>query len=699
MKGLFNATDRNAPARFLGGASSRRQWVPVTLGAVAAVLFAPCGTSAQSNATIALSPTVAESALLSALDPAQEIRVVLTLPLGDPLGAEEFARRVSDPGDQLYRHYIGPEEFGARYGANVADYQALKAWAAANGLRITQESVARALLTLGGTANQFERLFKTQLNNYRSPDGDEFYSASIAPTIPSAIASIVEGVIGLTESAQHPYHAKVYRILGEHPAKPSNRADTAGGTGPGGTYAPSDLRTAYLIPSFGGFAPQTVALFEAGGFEPSDITTYETQFGLPNVPVEAVSVDGSGTGTNGATIEVVLDIDMVIAINPNVSRVLVYEDAKDNNAKQFSVALVDVMERVASDDLAQTLSISYGLDERQIGTAAIKAENNALLQLASEGITVLVSAGDQGAYGRTGTKFRPAHLNAPDPGSQPFVTSVGGTTLFTYAQEQCLGEEVWNDLGINKTATGGGVSSVWAIPFYQRPRYVSRNGGSTTNRNMPDVAAVGDPLTGVGIFIQAAGGWIQIGGTSVSAPIWGGYISILNSGLTYLTGDRVGFFNPTLYKIQENATTARLYPVLDGSNGNEELYGTPGFNAGRRYNNCTGNGSLFGGGFSFEFLTAETGGAPPGPINNLATAPSSTSVHATWDAVSGATGYALALYVLTSKGQLTHEANTFVTKSNNVIISGLTPGTPYELFVGAVNPTGSSQALTTFTTP
>ena len=132
MKGLLSATDRTAPARLLGGAFNRRQWVTVTLRAVAAVLFAPCGTSAQSNATIALSPTVAESTLLSALDPAQEIRVVLTLPLGDPLGAEEFARRVSNPGDPLYRHYISPEEFGARYGANVADYHALKAWAVAS---------------------------------------------------------------------------------------------------------------------------------------------------------------------------------------------------------------------------------------------------------------------------------------------------------------------------------------------------------------------------------------------------------------------------------------------------------------------------------------------------------------------------------------------------------------------------------------
>ena len=75
------------------------------------------------------------------------------------------------------------------------------------------------------------------------------------------------------------------------------------------------------------------------------------------------------------------------------------------------------------------------------------------------------------------------------------------------------------------------------------------NGGSSTYRNVPDVGAVGDPLTGVGVYSKINGGWIQIGGTSVSAPIWGGYMSILNAGSQYLFGTTIGFFNPTLYNI------------------------------------------------------------------------------------------------------------------------------------------------------
>jgi subtilase family serine protease len=77
------------------------------------------------------------------------------------------------------------------------------------------------------------------------------------------------------------------------------------------------------------------------------------------------------------------------------------------------------------------------------------------------------------------------------------------------------------------------VSAGWELPndgFYQGSELVEYNGGSGEYRNVPDVAAVGDPFTGVGIYVKDSGGWIQLGGTSVSSPIWAGYMSIVNAG-------------------------------------------------------------------------------------------------------------------------------------------------------------------------
>jgi subtilase family serine protease len=665
-------------------------WRPI--GALASVIIASWLTISsnavgQQASTIELSPLVAESSFLSPADPAKEISVVLALPSGDSQGAADFARRVSDPKDQLYRHFITPEEFAARFGANQADYVALKEWAAANGLQISQESVARSLLTVRGTVAQFQELFRTQLNNYRSPEGREFYSAGVEPTIPNTISSKVEGVIGLTESRQSAPLAKVYNRFGEEPLTPAVRTETAGGTGPGGAYAASDLRTAYFIPSFGGATPQTVAVFEQGGFHQSDVDQYLERMGLPNRPVTFVSVNGydGSVNDNNVELEAVLDIDMVIGINPEVKEVLVYEDGKDS----FQVALLDALEQVAKDNKAQTFSISYGQDEIQQGKSAIKAENTALIQLASQGITVLVSSGDNGAYGRSGAASIPAHLEAPDPGSQPYVTSVGGTTLFTFANEAYLQEEAWNDLGFSDGATGGGVSSYWPIPTWQPPSFVTGNGGSPTKRNVPDLAAVGNPLTGVAVYSKINGGWIQIGGTSVSAPIWAGYISILNAGLQYSgVGAGVGFFNPTWYGLYSRY--GNPLDVVDGTNGNAQIFGTAGYPAGPGYDNCTGLGSLWGGGFAYFLLTTGSQqGTPPGPINDLSSETTESSVRFFWKHTSGATAYVINV-ILYLNDLPTIGQQTYITKGETLEVKGLSPKTIYAAQVATVNASGSA---------
>ena len=693
MDSLLKMKDRTAPGSLIEDAGWRRFGEivsPATLRAamragLTSILIANSAVLTATASTIELSPMIARSTILSAVDSAKEISVVLSLPLQDSKGAAEFVQHVSNPKDPLYRKYITPKEFAARYGADVTDYAALKEWAISNGLTIVHEAAARTFLTVRGTAAQFQTLFKTQLNAYRSADGKEFYSASVKPTVPDAIAARVAGVIGLTNSVQYAPLAKVYKTLGEDAMTPAIGTDTAGGTGPGGAYAPSDLRTAYRIPDFGNVVPQTVAVFEQGGFFRSDVDKYLDRMNLPNRPVTVVGVNGYNGSVDdfGIELEAVLDIDMVIAINPNVNEVLVYEDGTD----PFGVALIDALDQVASDNKAQTLSISYGLDEVQQGNDQLAAENTALIQLAAQGVTVLVSAGDDGAYGRTGTNFYPAQLEAPDPGSQPLVTCVGGTSLTTGPHEVYAVEAAWNRLGVGGGATGGGVSSYWPIPTWQPPFFVSYNGGSQTYRNVPDVAAVGDPYTGVAVYSKYNGGWIQIGGTSVSAPIWAAYVSILNAGLEYLTDQQIGFFNPTLYNV------AWLYSILDGSNGNAAVFGTPGYNAGPLYNNCAGNGSLWGGGFAYRVLTSEGVGAPPSQITGLNVVPSKTSFKLTWAATPGATGYAIWIDQLGGGGTLfytTLTAQTFVTKATKFELTNLLPKTYYDIKVAAVSKGGET---------
>jgi subtilase family serine protease len=687
MQSFYRTADRNWTVDFKVGAPSCRWLGMMIFGAAAALWLVPGTIWAQSGSTIDISPMVARAKFLSATDPAKEISVVLSLPLGDSKGAAEFVQLVSTPGDPLYKHYITPQEYAARFGANAADYAALKEWATASGLKITHESSARTILTVSGTAAQFETLFKTQINNYRSGDGSEFYTASIKPTIPSAVASRISGVIGLTDSVRYGMQVpKIAKTFGENDAAVIG-TDTAGGTGPGGAYAPKDLRAVYNIPSLGGFSSQTVAVFAQGGFYASDVKKYFTKMNLKEPPIKFVSVDYSDGSVNdpGIELEAVTNIDMIVAINPDVKEVLVYEDARDN----FAVALLDAIDQVGTDNKAQVFMISYGADEKwQQAFDEMAQENTALMQLAAQGITVIASASDKGAYGNIGWEFLPKTLDQYDPATQPLVTCIGGTSLYTNESKIYVGEQVWNDLAIQAGATGGGISVYWALPSWQKPFMVTANGGSSSFRNIPDVSAVADPLTGVAVYSKMNGGWIQAGGNGVSAAIWAGYISILNSTLNFFGGGNVGYFNPTLYTYIgpfAGITFDYLYDVIGGTNGNTQIYGIPGFSAGSAYDNCTGWGTPWGAGFAYELLVSQPGSSPPSPIIALAAKQTSrTTAEVTWNASVDANGYAV---VLAQRGGVSgfNIAHLYVTKEHRYKLTGLNQGETYTVFAAAVN--------------
>jgi len=535
-----------------------------------AALFAPLGASAAPADSAFASINAPAGATLAPVADTTSMRIVLSLPLRDEAGAEAYAMAVSEPGNALYGKFLTPVQWGARFGGDAASYEYLRNWARSNGLTVGDRTDSRATLSLGGTAGQFATLFQTRFASFQTAINGDGQVTLAAPQMPAALVGRVEGVIGLNSGGRF---AQMVRV------KPTGEPNV--GTGLGGGYAPQDIRTAYNIPAqTKPTKTEIVGLFEQGGLVPSDITTYEKQYKLPAVKVTQKGVNGSGTGVNpGVDVEACLDVDAVIGMNSAVPQIIIYEDGKD----AFSVALVDSFAAMAQDNKAKIISVSYGLDEVMQGVAAIKAENKALMQLAAQGQTVFVSSGDQGAAGRTGTG-----LNAPDPGSQPLVVSVGGTRLNTVAATQKFSSEVvWNDLASGYGATGGGVSSVWTIPTWQVQNGVSvavANGGSATFRNVPDIAAVASPYTAYSIYNAANGGWFAVGGTSVAAPVWAGMATIINSDRVAKGLTRVGFFNPLLYQL--GVTEKGFHDTIKGNNG------SPGFTAGKGYDNTTGFGSV-----------------------------------------------------------------------------------------------------------
>jgi subtilase family serine protease len=634
---------------------------------------------------------LSRSALVGTTDAGRTIKFSITLPLRDAAGAASFAQHVATPRDPLYRHFLTPAQYASRFGASVTDYRAVAAWAKANGLTPGEEYSAHTVLPLTGTVAAAKAALGTQFSDYKDSTGRVFFAATGAVQVPQEIASRISSVIGL--SNMNHFESLAQRL-------PAGVRPTAGGSGPGGAYSASDLRATYNVPVQPAAAKaETVAVFEQGGFDPNDITTYEMRNKLPATPAVLRSVDGYGGAINSPDIEAeaVLDIDMLIGLNPAVGKVQVYEAG---DTEDFGTALVDSYAAMASDNTAQTISISYGTDEALQDPTTIQAENTGLTQLVAQGQGVYASSGDQGAYGREGNG-----LNVEDPGSQPNVVGVGGTTLFTGPKAAYFYETVWNTLAGNNGATGGGVSAVWPIPSYQSPfdaHPMTVNGGSATNRNVPDVAAVADPLTGVAIYSKINGGWLTIGGTSVATPVFAGIASIGNSISKTWGFGPIGFTNPTIYGMEENPLTQAFVQgdfndVLDGNNGNVEFFGIPGFTAGSQYDNTTGWGSPLSDRMLLDLVIqpALANTSPPAAPNGVSDTATSNSIAVKWTKVPGATGY----FGFAISGR-TNNYSVVESKATSLTFTGLTPNTEYLLIMFAVSKggIGESTFYYTFTT-
>ncbi len=276
-------------------------------------------------------------------------------------------------------------------------------------------------------------------------------------------------------------------------------------------------------------AGQTVGVYELESYQPSDIQTYESCYGL-GVPVTDVTVDG-GAGAPIEDGEAALDIEMVAGLAPS-SSVLVY------TGPQGGTGPIDTYEAMVNDDAAKVLSTSWGEcepDLEQTDPTEQPAETALFAQAATQGQTVLAAAGDSGSsdcYDAQG--FGSTGLAVDDPADQPDVTGVGRTSL-TAANPNAPTESVWNNVNTSGGAGGGGNSNstVFAAPFWQQvpgaqiPDTVDTCGlhANQQCREVPDVAASADPNHGAVVFFD--GRWSPVGGTSaVRSPLGstrGGY--------------------------------------------------------------------------------------------------------------------------------------------------------------------------------
>ncbi|HLX71274.1 MAG TPA: PKD domain-containing protein, partial [Verrucomicrobiae bacterium] len=284
----------------------------------------------------------------------------------------------------------------------------------------------------------------------------------------------------------------------------------------------------------------------------------------------------------GNNIEVALDIEMVICMAPKVSKIIVYEE----NPSSLFFNPEDVVTRMADDNLAKQMSSSWTWTG---GPDPIV--DNAFILMQAHGQSFFQAAGDSDAY--TGTQLLDNDNQTNTPVGSTNITVVGGTTLtMNGTGASWSSETVWNWASLGgkdaNVGSGGGVSTYYGIPWWQTNVNMSFNNGSTTMRNIPDVALTADNIFVVYTSGRSTQG--SVGGTSCAAPLWAAFTALVNQQATASGKGTVGFANPAIYRIGAGPSYNSCFH--DTTTGNNIGTGTAGlYNATNGYDLCTGWGT------------------------------------------------------------------------------------------------------------
>ncbi len=591
----------------------RKDLLAIGLGIVlsGAAVFSSFAADANNLAVSGNVPAVVANgrAQLNGAVPSDEvIHFSIALPLRNRSALTNLIDQIYDRNSANYRHYLTPAQFTEHFGPSEDDYQKVIDFAKSKGLAIDATHPNRVLLSVSGNAATIENAFSVHLNRYQHPtQAREFFAPDKEPSFSSTLP-ILE-INGLNNYNLMESRAKLLREVtasssgiqprGTQPAG----ASPAIGSGPQGGYQGADFRNAYVpgVTSLG--EGQNVALVQFDGFFASDIAAYEAGIGLTSGPnLVVVPIDGGVPVPGGNSDEVSLDIEMVISMAPKVSNIYLYEAPNPS-------PWIDMVNRIANDNLARQVSSSWG-------GPTTPAAQQVFQQMAVQGQSFLQASGDSDAV--------PAGRPIVFPSDSPYITVVGGTTLtMSGTGAAYVSETVWNwgnEFGpaFDGEGSTGGSSTLFPIPSWQTNINFTTSHASATARNLPDVAMTGD-----NVWVMYGGGQKGIfGGTSCAAPLWAGFMALVNEQAAAANRPSVGFVNPALYAIANSANYATCFH--DTTTGNNTWSLSPNaFFAAPNYDLCTGLGTPQGANLinallASDVLPAHLSPPPPPYSTNLA---------------------------------------------------------------------------------
>jgi len=546
-----------------------------------AIIFLSIGLQAQTiTQTLSghLRPEIAQGKInaIEALPGNEHLHLAFQLPLHNEDEFHALLSRIYDPESPDYHHYLTVDQFKARFAPTEAEVQSVVDFAKKNGMTVLSTPTNRMLVEVDATAETANSALHLRMNRYQHPtEARSFYSADREPSL--ELATKIYHIAGLNDYSQP--HARFQSELGKDPAKFAGAArslattaaypPTPTGSGPYGSYIPSDFRGAYYGTGPLDGSGQVIGLLEFMGYDQVDLDNFYAttkEYGY-NEPAAAANIKRIPLGgltepmsSNGNDAEAVLDIVYALSMTPNLKQLRFYEccSASYSGAESGAVVMLNAM---AADNVAKQISISYGWGPEQ------DAEDPVLQELAAQGQSVFAATGDYGSPMNPGNNI----IDDYYPSDNAWVTSVSMSLVTTKTPGGLWANEIYS------AGAGGGVNAgplPTPMPSYQSGIQTKANQASSVYRNVPDVVS-----DGYGSFLCGGGGSTHgcypnkdcqsctNGGSSMSAPIWASYMALVNEEATLLKKPAVGFLNPALYAIGKSTKAANdFHDITSGNN-------------------------------------------------------------------------------------------------------------------------------------
>ncbi|HZS16209.1 MAG TPA: S53 family peptidase [Candidatus Dormibacteraeota bacterium] len=437
---------------------------------------------------------------------------------------------------------VTPGEYAQRFAPDAAAVDAARSLLAAHGISLAWRP-GDQLATLDASAAAAHDVFGVSLHDFVAAGGERFHAPTSASVVPVALRSVITGVTGFDDWSQH--HVS---------AIPSPRG-----------VSPKDMESFYDVngvrSSVDG-SGLTIVLPEIDSFDQSDLDAYAAKYDLPSFDVEVHRNSGAWGDPDPPDDEANMDVEIAHAMAPGAKLVVYYSSPKNTDVLPMLQAMFS--EQAGPSTI---VSSSIGTCESPDQKAAAQQEEDIVRAAAAKGTSIFVASGDRGAYDCTPEGDYDT-LAVDLDGSLPDITSVGGTTAFLGRNGGYSREVAWGQ-PVEQWGGNGGLSTFWQRPSWQAAPGVD-NQYSNGMRQTPDVSADADSQSGWNVISR--GGEHKIGGTSSAAPFWAGITALLDQVLLQQHHPTIGFANPGLYWMAQNASTLAAPPFHDITVGDNLYY-------------------------------------------------------------------------------------------------------------------------------